>query len=187
MACPISIDVTFDCSNLPKGGLEPEIYLYNKADYDGATITRDGDGNITNIVNGTGLRAYKYTMPSSQSILVQTTLRTGTVDMFDHSVQFLSVNNTQAGRNEISKMRFAQVVAIVLRKDGTGVVYGDTQALVLTDLLDTPNDPDLGGVIQATIATDPDIAAEPDLPVTIFITDATTTRALVRGLTTPGV
>ena len=186
MACLVDSGTTFDCDNIPVGGLETELYIYNLTDWQGASVTRDADGNVTAITNGTGLQAYKFEMPNSQSILPQTALRAGLVDQFDHQLQFIGVDNTQAGRNQFSKMRFAGCVGIVLRKDGTGIIYGETQGLFLTDLQDNPADPDLGGIIQPTIATDPDSSPEPALPRTIWITDAETTRALVRSLTTVG-
>ena len=95
--------------------------------------------------------------------------------------------NTQADRNNASKLRFAAVVCVVLKLDGTGLVYGQEGGMRLEEIADNPQDPNLGNIIVVTCKTKASQPGETQLPVVVNTGTVAGTRTLIRGLNTPGV
>ena len=192
MACLIDAGSLLDCDNLPVGGVNDYVLLYNYSEWrameEAGNITRDVDGVITGITNSSGVQAFQFDVPDSTALVLGYPVRLvdGGVDGFDHTVNFSILDTKQPQKEQMENMRFENVVAIVLKKNGYGEVYGDSQGLELQNNTANPNDAALGAVIPIELLTSPRTAPEPKAPVDIFITDAATTRALIEGLTTPG-
>jgi len=189
MSCLIDLGASFDCSSQPKAGIAKFVMMYNKVDWDAAVKTLGVDGTITNIVNALTKKAYKFESADETNIIPSVTLRPidGNADKFDHKVVFSVFQNEQADRNNVSKMRFAPLVAIIYKNDGLGQVYGNDQGMYLLDLVDLPQDPNTGNILVVTIGTKGTQSGESQLPVVIDAGTPATTLALVESLTTAGV
>lgn len=193
MACSIDQQALLDCQNKPKGGLRRFGLLYNYTEYramvDAGKITRAANGEITGIVNGVGVQAYRFDMPSGSSLVPTTPVRavSGGFDGYDHTATFTIIATTQDIKNDVDKMLTNKVVLIAMKNNGKGEVYGDEQGLKVVENNYNPSDADLGGVIQIGLKTADDDPAETRMPPNIFDTDAATTLALIEGLVTPGV
>lgn len=70
MSCKLTTDVTFaDCTNLEAGGTTGLAYGIDIEDFRTATVTREPDGTITNIVLTTpGAKAVKYDLPNGATV-----------------------------------------------------------------------------------------------------------------------
>jgi len=189
MACPITQGSAFNCASLSPGGIEPFIMLYNKEDWDAATLTLDAtDGYITGIVNDSGKQAYEVSFANNSNVLPNCALRVVDAgqDGYDHQIDARLYDLTQAGRDNISKVRFQKVVAIIYKNSGIGEVYGSGVGLRLSDFQYNPNDPASGNNAQFIIKTPDSDAPEVAVPIVIDAGTAASTKALIEGLTTPG-
>ena len=189
MACPITQGSAFNCAALGLGGIEPFIYLYNYEEWKACTLTLDGtDGYITGITNDTGDQAYLVTCANNSNILPNAALRIvdGGQDGYDHTIDAKLYDLSQAGRNNISKVRFQKVVAIIFKNSGIGEVYGHNVGLRLSDFQYNANDPNGGNNAQFVLKTPDSDAPETDIPLVIDAGTYATTLALIQGLTTPG-
>ena len=188
MSCVIDKGFAFDCADLPIGGIAKFAMLYNLEDWQAATKTLSVANAITNIVNDTGLRAYKVEAADETNIIPSITPRTvdGGYTGYNDQLIFSVFENDQLAVNAIDKLRFAPVVAIVYQNSGTGLVYGETGGMYMTNIEHAPASPDLGAVRRVTIATTDRQPAEPYQPRTIDAGTPASTLALIQGLTTPG-
>lgn len=187
--CPIDVGAAFDCANLKPGGLEPFMMLYNFEDWKAALVTQTAANEpITDITNAVGLQAYKVEFANNSAILPSNELRTvdGGIDGFDHTVDARLFDISQTSRINIAKIRFQKVVAIFMRLDGTGMVFGGDVGMRLSGWTDNPSDVN-GNTLQFIMKT-PDNDSPEIYPYTsIDAGDAVTTKALIESLETPGV
>lgn len=189
MACPITQGSAFDCAALGKGGIHPFMMLYNFEDWISATKTLDGtDGYITAITNASTKQAYEVSFANNSNVLPNAALRAvdGGQDGYDHTIDAKLYDLSQASRNNISKVRFQKVVAIIFKNSGIGEVYGQDVGLRLSDFQYNPNDAASGNNAQFILKTPDSDAPETALPVVIDAGDYASTLALIQGLTTPG-
>lgn len=189
MSCLIDSGALFDCSNQPKAGIYKWVMLYNKVDWDAAVKVVGVDGTISDITNALTKKAYKYESADKTNIIPSVTLRPidGNADKFDHKVVFSMFENDQAHRNNVSKLRFAPVVAIIYKNDGLGQVYGNDQGMYLLELVDLPQDPNTGNILVVTVGTKGTQPGESQLPVVVDAGTPATTLALIESLTIAGV
>lgn len=189
MACPITQGSAFNCAALKVGGIEPFIMLYNFEDWVAATKTLDvTDGYITAISNAVGKQAYEVSCANNSNILPNSALRAvdGGQDGFDDSIDCKLYDLSQASRNNISKVRFQKVVAILFKNEGIGEVYGNKVGLRLSDWQYNANDPAGGNLAQFVLKTPDSDSPEPELPLVIDAGDYDSTLTLIRSLTTVG-
>jgi hypothetical protein len=193
MACLITSGAVADCASIKPGGIKQYAYLYNYSEWrdmiDAAKVTIGVDRTITNIVNGTGVKAYKFEVWDETGIIPMQELvaQEGNVSMYTHGLNLSIVEIDQEDINNVDKMRVEKMVAIILRNDGKGMCYGITQGMKLTANNFNPQDAAIGSVIPIELRTSDTGAKEPYAPCTIFDTDAATTKALLDGLTVAGV
>lgn len=188
MSCLIDQGGTFDCADLKPGGIEPFVMVYNLDDWKAATKTEGVNGEITAITNASTKQAYEFQGADETNIVPICELRPveGNADKFDHQITAQMFEQTQQARTNISKMRFAKVVAIVYLNSGIGLVYGGNIGMRLNEIMDNPQDPNMGGSLGFVLRTKDTDPGEPDLPQVIDTGDPTTTKTLIEGLTTPG-
>lgn len=188
MSCLIDQGGTFDCTTLKPGGIEPFAMFYNIDDWKAATKTIGANGEITAITNASTKQAYEFQGADETNIIPSVELRAveGNADKFDHQLVAAMFEQTQQARDNVSKMRFAKVVAIVYLNSGIGLVYGGEIGMRLNEIIDTPQDPNTGGTISFTVRTKDTDSGEPNLPQVIDAGTPETTKALIQGLTTPG-
>lgn len=194
MACLITEESLLDCLNPPVGGVSNFVMLYNYTEWramvdTGVNVTRDADGTISDIINDTGIQAFRFDIPDETALVLGSPDRLvdGGLDGYDHTLNMSILKTKQAQKNTVKAMSFEKVVAVVYRKNGTGEVYGDEQGLKSTTNTYNPNDPSLGSVIPVQLATSTRTAAENKMPADVFKTDIPITKALVEGLNVVGV
>jgi hypothetical protein len=191
MSCVIK-ESLLDCNNLPTGGQEKFVELYPFLDWvaikNAGNVTREPDGSVSNIINNTGLKAFRFDVPDSTALVLTYPDRKvdGGIDGYDHMVNFSIINMEQEQKNTISAMRFENVVAIVFGKNGRGQIFGEEQGLQILTNNGSPNNPSLGAVIPIELKTSDREAAESQPPLDIFDTDAATTKSLIDGLLIAG-
>lgn len=190
MSCPITQGSAFDCTDLKPGGIHPFMMLYNYEDWIAGTLTLDAtDGYITGITNASTKQAYEVSFANNSNILPNTALRVVDAgqDGYDHTIDARLYDLTQASRNNISKVRFQKVVAIIYKNEGVGEVYGSDVGLRMSDFQYNPNDPASGNNAQFVLKTPDSDSPETALPLIIDAGTAAATLTLIEGLTTPGI
>ena len=194
MACLINTDVLIDCQALPVGGAKNYLLVYNYTDWadmvaTGTAVTYDADGAITAITNATGVKAWRFDVPDNSALQVGNPVRAieGGFDVFDHTVNVTVSASTQIAKNEVSKMRFNKVVAILYKNDGLGEIYGSEQGLkLITDNTSTTNS-DTGGIQPIELSTDASGAGESNKPANIDGGTLPLTKVIMDSLVVAGV
>lgn len=188
MGCLISQGSLLTCEDPPIGGVQNFVMLYNYTEWrsmvDGGYVTRDSDGTISDIVNASGVQAYRFDVPDETALVLGSPDRLvdGGLDGYDHTLNMSIMRTKQAQKNIVKAMSFEKVVAVVYKKNGTGEVYGDEQGLKSTTNTYNPNDPSTGSVIPVQLATSTRTAPENNMPRDVFKTDIPTTKALIEDL-----
>ncbi len=169
--CEISLGFSpADCFDLDIGGVTGDMYLINYEHWKTATITRDPDGTITDVVlTESGAAAYKYELTRGGSTpAAPLTRNDGGQSGFAHSVVSFIPTRSQATKSEFAKLtNFGRVIAILVMDSDTAIseVYGDDSGLVLTAFDETPGDPAKGGGIMPTLGTPADTTLEVRPPI----------------------
>jgi hypothetical protein len=187
--CAISSGGAFDCAAKKTGGIAARLLLYNWEDWILNTVTRDVDGTITDITNAVGKQAFDFSVADSGNLIPNCALRAvdGGQDGFDHQIDTKLFDLTQASRDNAADMRFAKVVAIYEKIDGTARLYGEKIGMRLSDWQENDGDPAFGNILQFILKTPDNDPPESEVPVTIDAGDQASTRTLLDGLTTIGV
>lgn len=169
MSCKIDRGSAFDCAAITQGGIGNYILLINKEDLDAGAITEDAVSHeIETITLAAGTFAYKFeSSKGSAQIIPSSPLRAVTaIDGFDHTLDVRALDVSQLSRENIVKMRFQKVVAIVPLASGKAIMYGRNVGLRISDFQENPGDADTGGTIQFVLKTpdnDPPEIAAPHL------------------------
>lgn len=191
--CKISIGFApADCFDLGVGGVTGNMYLINYDAWKTATITRDPDGTITDVVlTEVGEAAFKYELTRGGSVPgTPLTVNNGGKSGFAHAVVSFIPSRLQAIKAEFAKLvNFNRVIAILVMDSNEAVseVYGDESGLVLSAFDETPGDPAKGGGIQPTLGTPTDTTLETLPPVNFTTGDRAATIAILELLLVPVV
>ena len=156
MACKIDRGSAFDCANIVQGGIGNYVLLINKEDLDNGAVTVDGTSKeIDTITLDAGTSAYSFeSAKGSVQIIPSTPFRAvSAIDGFDHSLDIRALDVSQLSRENIAKMRFQKVVAIVPLASGKALMYGRNVGLRISDFQENPGDADTGGTIQFVLKT----------------------------------
>lgn len=179
MSCKIDRGAAFDCTALVQGGIKNFVYLINKEDFDTyQTLSINGTTDeISDIVLAEGTQGYKFEAPKgSLNIIPSSPLRTATsIDAYDHQLDIRSFDVSQLSRDNITKLRFQKVIAIVPLADGRFELYGRNVGMRISDLQYMPGDSDNGGTLQFVLKTPENDPAEINLPILIESTFDITT------------
>ena len=192
MSCAIDQNFLFVCATPPVAGVYDYILLYNYDEFrtmiDNGLVTYAVDGSIDSIANSVGVQAFRYDVPDATALIPTYPNRkvAGGINGFDHLLNFSIIGNEQAQKNAVNAMNLSRVVALYMCKNGNGEILGIDQGLDMVGNTANINDKDLGSVIPVQLATG-ETSAERKPPLSIFDTDAATTKALIDGLTTVGV
>lgn len=155
--CKIDRGSAFDCDAISQGGVKDYLLLINKEDVDNGTVTIDTGSTeeITNIVLDTSTYAYKFeSSKGSAQIIPSSPLRIVTaIDGFDHTIDVRALDVSQLSRENIAKMRFQKVVALVPLANGKALAFGLNVGLRISDYQENPGDADTGGTIQFILKT----------------------------------
>lgn len=166
MGCKIDKGTVFNCDAPQQGGVENFFYLMNYSEWKSATVTVDTGvtEEITAItLTEVGAAAFKFQVPKSNNLLPGSPLRAQDgIDGFDHTLAAVVNTIEQLDRQNIARMRFNKVVAIIPLLDGRAQLYGagvsDTPSaqgvgMRLSEYDETQSDPSMGGMIQFTAMT----------------------------------
>lgn len=157
----------FDGAAIVQAGIKDYILLINKEDLDNGAITEDAVSHeIETITLDGGTYAYKFeSSKGSVQIIPSSPLRAVTaIDGFDHTVDVRAIDVTQLSRENIAKMRFQKVVALVPLTNGKAMMYGRNVGLRISDFQENPGDADTGGTIQFILKTPDNDPPEIDPP-----------------------
>lgn len=168
MACKIDRGSAFDCTSLTQSGVGDYMYLINKEDLDNGTVTIDTGSTeeITGIVLDIGTQGYKVEFSKGSAQVIPTSPLRGVtaVDGYDHSIDFRALDISQLGLNNMSKLRYQKVVAIVPLLNGKFLMYGRNVGMRMSDFQYNPGDADTGASLQVVIKTPENDPPEIDTP-----------------------
>lgn len=158
MATNVKIDrgVAFDGAAIPQGGIGNFAILINHDDLKNGVITEDAvSKEIETITLDAGTLGYKFeSSKGSAQIIPSAALRAvAAIDGFDHSLDIRIIDATQLSKNNIAKMRFNKVAAIIPTSDGKALLFGRNVGLRISDYQEKPGDADTGGTIQVVLKT----------------------------------
>lgn len=175
--CLIDRDCNFDCSALTQGGIGNYVILVNKDDWDAGTVTIDTGvtEEITSIVLDTGKEGYAFEGSKESNIIPSTAQReVDGMDGFDHQIDIKVFDVSQLSRENIAKMRFNKVVAVIPLNNGKALCMGKDVGMRMSGYVHIPGDASLSNLIQFILKTPadgaPEIATEHVIASTFDIT-----------------
>lgn len=187
----ITGNILFDCNNPPQAGTKDVMYLIDIAIWDDpdTVITYNATNKmiIESITLPVGAKAFKVE-GRNNSNAPSSTMAEGTyVDQFDHALNFVGFDLSNAAMKVYQDMVGGKYVAIVEHNfKGTSgqsafKAYGASAGMKLRTFVIDPNNADTGGAASFGLAST-DTSKEPKIPYSVFITDYATTKAMVEAL-----
>jgi len=171
MACKIDRGSAFDCTSLTQGGIKDFFYLINKEDFDNnQVLTVDGTSNeIIAITLASGTQGYKFQSSKGSIQIIPTSPYRGVtaLDGFDHQIDARILDVSQLSIENVEKLRFQKVVAIVPLLSGKFLLYGRNVGLRMSDFQYNPGDADTGGTLQVVLKTPDNDPPEIHAPILI--------------------
>jgi hypothetical protein len=170
MATNVKIDrgSAFDGEGIIQGGIKNYFYLINKDDFDNnQVLSFDGTSNeITALTLASGAQGYKFESSKGSAQIIPTSpLRAvSAIDGFDHQIDARIVESTQLALDNIKKVRFQKVVAIIPLADGRFMLFGRNVGMRISDFQMLPGDADTGGSFQVVLKTPDNDPPEIDPP-----------------------
>lgn len=186
----ISASILLDCDNPLVGGAKDRLILINKDDI--ASVTR-------NVTNPQIIEAITLVTTSPATVAFQIEGKNYSNDVswefvkarysenYNHEVVFRIFDNGPDVKKQIEAMGKGTLVAIIENNfrgnsgDAAFEILGLDVGLKLTEGNSNKSDAETQGAPVLTLRT-PDDYKEPHLPATLFITDYTTSKAVVDGL-----
>lgn len=185
----IAQDITNECADAVKAGVEERIWILNRADITG--IARDGtyDNLVTAITMSSGTQAWKLTgYKMSNNLGYDLVVRENAPDAYTHIFEAVISKNTAAIRDQLDKLGDVVVIAENKNKwteqsgEGTFIMYGFEAGLYPSAAANRSND----NYNQHTLTLQTrEGQEERQRPLVVFDTDYATTLALVVALETP--
>lgn len=189
----ITIGSTYDCDNPITPGVNNRLLMGNTGDiasvtYDVTTITI-----ITDITMNTGKAMFAFN-GIRQSLNPQYQFIPQTVSVgYDHQVDFLIFDISQAQKDNIEAMGLGKLTAVVENKNAPGngdnffEVYGLNAGMEMQTGGRIPMDLETQGAFNLSLKTSDNEGKEPKMPQTWFDTDYATTKVKVDALLTPAI
>lgn len=178
----LSADIIVDCDNLSFSGLESDVILIPRTDFDRTASTINATNNILldNLTAKSGLTGFLLegvkSLNSTNSEFVPSD---ETVDKFRHTFRGIIVTPSAANRQQASKLAKGQSYVVVVNKKWKGAsdadafqVLGYDAGLYLTEMTEGSNDNDAN--ILFTLASK-DASLETEMPRNLLMTDYETT------------
>lgn len=181
----ISNNISKNCLSPLQAGVRDRAIVINFDDISSVVYATDGE-TVEDIILVSGAVAHVVD-GKNNSIKPTTTLLQQTYDnMFDHMVEMIGFDISPATRTEFNSIKNGRFVVITenyykgTNGESAFEVYGLTTGLELTALSRDPNNQETQGAFQFTFMTK--VNKEPKLPNALFITDYSTSKAVVDGL-----
>ena len=183
----ITKDIDIDCDNPLISGAKDELILINVNDLD--SLVRNGVNTqiIENMVLASGKQAFKYEGKNNSIEPRSALVKQRYAEVYDHEVIFKVFVNSPTVKDELEKLAKGSVIAIVQNNHkGAGgnaayEIHGLDVGLSVLEMERVTLDADTQGAYNVTLRT-PEESKEAHLPATFFLTDFTTTKALVDAL-----
>ena len=187
----ISKNQNKNCDNPIVGGVHDDIFLINFEDWEDAVIVYNETN--PNIIEGislpTGAYAYKMQGINNSPAPLQTFKRLPFGGAFEHKLNYKVFRIGPDTKKELeleTKGRYVAIVRNNYRGDSGEAafeVYGPKAGMVIPDggLVRDPNSSDTQGCYDITLQST-EKALEDHLPLSIFLTDYSTTKAIVDAL-----
>jgi len=170
MACKIDRGSAFDCATLTQGGVKDYFYLINKEDFDAnQLLTIDATSKeITALTLASGTQGYKFMAPKGSLHILPTGIqrKTNSLGGFDHSLDVRITDTSQLSIENLEKLQFQKVVAIVPLLNGKFKLYGRNVGLRMDVFEIMDADPDTAGTAHLVLAA-PDDPPEVHNPIII--------------------
>lgn len=186
----ITIGAAFDCDDPITPGVDQRLILVNKEDISAVTY----DVTLTSLITGITLTALKTGFAFQgvrQALNPQYTFVPQTVSVgYDHQVDFMVFDISQAQKDNLEKMAMTKMVAIIENRNTTGnsnsvfEVYGLEVGLDMQTNVRIPADNETAGAFSISLMTSPNGGKEPKMPQSWWLTNYATTKALVDALLT---
>ncbi len=118
MACgEINSGSSADCDNLPPGGTNARLTLFNYDDIEDYTESEDEEGIITEIILKDGKYGYQFLGFRNDVKKSEEVIKPDVgITKFKHNVGFVVYENTQAQKNNVEKIARGRFVAVVENK-----------------------------------------------------------------------
>lgn len=187
----IDKNILLDCVNELVGGTNDRLILIPFEVAQNLAITYDPTNPIviTAIAPGSPTPGYVYEGKNQSVDPLATGVKLTYSFAYDHEVRFKVFANTPDVKEQLQRLGYKKVVAIVQTnytgENGNAAfqVFGLKTGLELTELTYNPNDADTLGAIDVLIKNK-ESSRPATLPHTIFNTDFATTKAIVDALVT---
>lgn len=179
----ISADVLIDCNNMSISGLEADVVLIPRSDFDRAasTINVSNDILLDNLTCKSGFTGFKLEgvkqLHSTNSEFVP---NEETVDKFRHTFRGVIVTPSAENRFQASKLAKGESYVVVVNKKWKGEndedafhVLGYDAGLYLTEMTEGSKENDAN--ILFTLASK-DASLETEIPRNLLMTDYATTK-----------
>lgn len=173
----------YDCDNPPIGGVDERLILFNLEDL--LSVTYAGGSN-PNVISGitlkSGAQAFVFEGTRNSNQPSHSFVPGTFVGGYDHLVNFHVFEKGQDQKDNLEKMAYHKVVAIIENNDQTFEVFGLKQGLEVQEQTRELFNTDTAGAFVVSLKTSDNSAREPKMPQDLFLTDYTTTRDLVDDL-----
>lgn len=189
----ISADILVDCDNLSISGLEADVILIPRSDFDrtASTINVSNDILLDNLACQSGATGFKLEgVKQLHSINSEFVPSEETVDKFRHTFRGVILTPSAANRLQASKLAKGESYIVVVNKKWKGandadafVVLGYDAGLYLTEMTEGSREND-GNILFALASKDTSL--ETEIPRNLLITNyATTLTAFNNKFATP--
>jgi len=185
----ISANVGVNCDNPLQAGAEDTLILINYEDWLNSTITLNVTNNqiIEAITLPSGVVGYSYQGKNNSVMPRYEFIKNTFSEDYNHEVNFKVFDVSPEIKLQLEKMAKGSFVAVTMNKyKGTGgnaafEVFGAEAGLVLTQNVREITAVETGGAFDLILKSNEN-ALEPHLPKTVFLTDYSTSKAIVDGL-----
>jgi hypothetical protein len=186
----ISAGAAYDCDNPIQSGMDPRIWLANKADI--ASITVGANSSVITAITMESGGAFYVFDGYRQSVNAEAAFVPQTVSSgYDHIVnlQVFDISSTQ--KLNLEKMALSKMVAIVENQNATGnddtvfEVFGYGVGMEVETLTRINRDIETAGSFSIGLKTSDAEGKEAKLPLSFWDTDYATTLARIVALETP--
>lgn len=183
----IATGIGADCANKLFGGVNDRLILMNFNDIDGFTRNLTNTQIIEAIILASGKTGLVFQGKNNSTEPDSALVKQRFSNVYDHGINFKAFEVDADAKKELEAMADGLVVALVQNKfrgddgDAEFELYGIDTGLEVQELTRAQLDADTQGAYDIVLRTS-EQSKEAHLPATFFLTDRSTTVALVEAL-----
>jgi hypothetical protein len=173
-----------NCAYPLQGGTRDRAWIINFADFS-VSYAVDGE-TVEDFALASGATAFYIDGKNNSIEPTFTEVEQTYANMFDHMVKMKGFDLSPEAKAQFNSMKDGRFIVITenyyrgTNGNAAFEVYGLTTGLELTALTRNPNDDATQGAFDFTLSTKKN--KEPKVPNTVFITDYSTTKAMIEAL-----